>query len=158
MHVGIFPGSFDPFTNGHKDIVQRGLMLLDKIIVAMGVNTDKRRYFDPDSTQAAIANTFAQDKRIQVVQYNELTARLAEKYGAQFLLRGLRNTTDFEFENSVAQINRHLYAHLETVFLITSPQYAPINSSLIREVHQYGGEVSTFLPYDVRQLKVIGAT
>ena len=153
--IGIFPGSFDPFTNGHQDIVQRGLALFDEIIIAMGVNSKKKRYFDATSTQSAIEQTFAANTRVTVVQYNELTALLAQKYGADFLLRGLRNTTDFEFENSVAQINRHLYTHLETVFLITSPQYAPINSSLIREVHKYGGEVSTFLPYSVNQLKVL---
>ena len=87
--------------------------------------------------------------QIKVVTYSELTAEFAKKNGANFLLRGLRNTTDFEYENSIAQVNRHLYAELESVFLITSPQFASISSSIIREVHRYKGDVSDFLPYKI---------
>ena len=94
-----------------------------------------------------IQGTFKGDERIKVLTYSELTAELARKLGARYLLRGLRNTTDFEYENSVAQVNRQLSADLESVFLITSPQFAAISSSIIREVHRYGGDVSTLLPY-----------
>ncbi len=145
--IALFPGSFDPFTKGHHDIVVRGLSIFDKIIIAIGYNTKKVRYFDIEKMVQLMATTFENQQDIEVIVYDELTAEFARKHGARFLLRGLRNTTDFEFENSISQVNRHLYQELETVFLITSPLYAAINSSVIREVHKYGGDVSDFLPY-----------
>ncbi len=145
--VAIFPGSFDPFTKGHEDIVLRSLKLFDEVVVAVGHNTRKKRYFDIDMMLDKIKAAFQNKKRVQVIVYDELTAMLAEKYNAQYLVRGLRNTTDFEYENSISQINKYLNAGLETVFLITSPELAPISSSIIREVHRYGGDVSPFLPY-----------
>jgi len=147
--IAIFPGSFDPFTNGHYDIVNRGLKIFDKIIIAIGHNTQKNRYFDIDLMLDKIRSAFQGETGIEVVTYNELTAGYATKKGARFLLRGLRNTTDFEYENSIAQVNRYLNEDLESVFLITSPGFAAINSSIIREVHRYGGDVSEFLPYDI---------
>lgn len=147
--VAIFPGSFDPFTKGHEDIVLRGLHLFDKIIVGVGHNSTKSRYFSIEKMLGYITTTFSQEPRVEAVTYDELTAQLANRHEARYLLRGLRNTTDFEYENSISQINRSLNDNLETVFLITSPQYAHINSSIIREVHRYGGEVSEFLPYSL---------
>jgi pantetheine-phosphate adenylyltransferase len=147
--IALFPGSFDPFTNGHYDIVNRGLKLFDKIIIAIGHNSQKQRYFPLDQMIAKIRESFEGNARIDVITYNELTASLAEKCGANFLLRGLRNTTDFEYENSIAQVNRYLNDYLESVFLITSPKYAAINSSIIREVHKYKGDISAFLPYRI---------
>lgn len=149
MKIALFPGSFDPFTNGHADIVHRGLQLFDKIIISIGHNSRKQRYFPIEKIITHIQSTFSENKQVEVITYDELTAELAHKYHANYLLRGLRNTTDFEYENSISQINRHLNNHLETVFLITSPQYAHINSSIIREVHRYGGDVNEFLPYQI---------
>lgn len=147
--VAIFPGSFDPFTKGHEDIVNRSLKLFDKVIIAVGYNSKKnKRYFDVDEMVAYI-NLACTSPRVEIIIYNELTAKLAEKYGAEFLIRGLRNTTDFEYENSISQINRYLNVDLETVFLITAPEFAPISSTIIREVHKYGGDVSPFLPYSL---------
>jgi pantetheine-phosphate adenylyltransferase len=146
--IALFPGSFDPFTKGHEDIVLRGLKVFDEIVIAVGYNSQKNtRYFPIEMMVDRISKTFADNDRIKVLTYSELTAELARKYGAKYLLRGLRNTTDFEYENSVAQVTRHLNAELESVFLITSPQLAWISSSIIREVHRYGGDVSTLLPY-----------
>ena len=146
--IAIFPGSFDPYTKGHEDIVNRGLTLFDKIIVAIGYNSAKtKRYFDIDLMVEKITEIHANDDRVTVETYNELTAVFAEKHGAKYLLRGLRNTTDFEYENSIAQVNMHMVDELETVFLITSPKYAHISSTIIREVHFYGGDVSDLLPY-----------
>lgn len=146
--IAIFPGSFDPFTKGHEDIVLRGLRLFDEIIVAIGHNTKKTtRYFEIEAMQQKIHSTFAKYPNISVQVFSELTAEFARRNGASYILRGLRNTTDFEYENSIAQVNRYLNDDLESVFLITSPQYAAINSSIIREVHRYGGDVSEFLPY-----------
>lgn len=146
--IALFPGSFDPFTKGHEDIVIRGLKLFDEIVIAIGYNSKKQtRYVPIEKMIELTEQSFASEPRVSVITYNELTADLAHRLNAKFLLRGLRNTTDFEFENSVSQMNRYLYKELETVFLITSPEYAGINSSIIREVHKYGADVNEFLPY-----------
>lgn len=146
--IALFPGSFDPFTRGHEDIVLRGLSLFDEIIIAIGYNTQKsNRYFEIDLMVEKIKGTFKKYPNIKVITYAELTATFAQKHDARFLLRGLRNTTDFEYENTIAQVNRRLNGELETVFLITSPQFASTSSSIIREVHRYGGDVSELLPY-----------
>lgn len=146
--IALFPGSFDPFTKGHEDIVLRGLKLFDEIIIAIGYNTQKdQRYFRIEVMIEKIQGAFSGHPQISVISYSELTAELARKHGAKYLLRGLRNTTDFEYENSIAQVTRYLNKDLESVFLITSPQFAALNSSIIREVHRYGGDVSQMLPY-----------
>lgn len=146
----IFPGSFDPYTNGHHDIVMRGLNIFDEIIIGIGYNsTKKRRYFDLELMVSKINEIYIPHPEVKVVVYDELTSTLAKKYKAGFLIRGLRNTTDFEYENTISQMNRYLNEGLETVFLITSPEFASISSTIIREVHRYGGSVNKFLPYEV---------
>jgi pantetheine-phosphate adenylyltransferase len=148
--IAIFPGSFDPYTKGHEDIVLRGLQIFDKIIIAIGYNSSKHnRYFDVELMVDKIRQLHRSDERISIEVYNELTAVFAKKHRADYLLRGLRNTTDFEYENSIAQVNMHLVEHLETVFLITSPKYAHISSTIIREVHQYNGDISNLIPYQL---------
>ncbi len=148
--VAIFPGTFDPFTKGHADIVSRSLNLFDELVIAVGFNPSKNsRYFEIDFMIERIQSVYTDEPRVQVVKYNELTASLADKYHAKWLVRGLRNTTDFEYENSISQLNRYLNDRLETIFLITSPELAPISSSIIREVHRYNGDVSEFLPYEL---------
>ncbi len=146
--TALFPGSFDPFTKGHEDIVLRGLKMFDEIVVCIGHNSKKaNRYFDIEFMEQKINDTFKDIPAVSVVVYNRLTAQLATEYDAKFVLRGLRNTTDFEYENSISQVNRDLNKGLETVFLITSPELASVNSSIIREVHRYGGAVEKYLPY-----------
>lgn len=148
--IAIFPGSFDPFTKGHHDIVLRSLALFDSVIIGIGYNsTKKNRYFDIELMVTKIEEVYEDMPRVSVVVYNELTSTLAKKYRAQFLVRGLRNTTDFEYENTISQMNRYLNGELDTVFLITTPQYAAISSTVIREVHRYGGDVDEFLPYSL---------
>ncbi len=148
--IALFPGSFDPFTKGHEDIVKRGLKLFDEIIVAIGYNSKKaNRYFDIEYMEEKINQTFSDTPEVSVLVYNELTAQIADKYEAFYILRGLRNTTDFEYENSISQVNRDLNPKLETVFLITSAELAAVNSSIVREVHRYGGDVQKYLPYDL---------
>ncbi len=146
--VALFAGSFDPFTKGHEDIVLRGLQIFDEVIIAIGYNSAKsNRYFPIEKMIQKIESTFTKYPNIKVLTYSELTAEFAKKHSARFLLRGVRNTTDFEYENSISQINKKLNAELESVFLITTPQLAWISSSVIRDVHRYGGDVSEFLPY-----------
>lgn len=148
--VALFAGSFDPFTKGHEDIVLRGLAMFDEIVIAIGYNSQKsNRYFAIDLMIKKIEGTFKNYPNIKVQTYAELTAEFAKKHKAKFLLRGLRNTTDFEYENSISQINEKLNPELESIFLITTPDLAWINSSVIREVHRYGGDVRKFLPYEL---------
>jgi pantetheine-phosphate adenylyltransferase len=147
--IALFPGSFDPFTKGHEDIVRRGLHLFDEIIIGIGRNASKQRYFTLDQMTAWIESTFRNESAVRVVSYDDLTANVARELGARFLLRGLRNTTDFEYENGISQVNRYVYAEVETVFLITSPHLAPISSSIIRDLHRYGQPVDAFLPYEL---------
>jgi len=145
--IALFAGSFDPFTKGHEDIVLRGLKIFDEIIVAIGYNSKKKRYFDIDYMMEKIESCFSKYEKIKVDKYTELTATYANLQGAKYLLRGMRNTTDFEYENTIAMVNKDLYNGLETVFLITSPKFAFISSTIIREVHTYGGDVSKYIPY-----------
>lgn len=146
-NIALFPGSFDPFTKGHLDIVNRSLRLFHKVIIAIGHNSRKNRYFDISKTKEAMEKYFQDNSQVEVLIYDELTADIAKKKNAKYLIRGLRNTTDFEYENSISQINRYLNHNLETVFLITSTQFSHINSSIIREIQKYGGDISTFIPF-----------
>lgn len=148
--IAFFPGSFDPFTKGHEDIVLRGLTLFDEVVIGIGHNTNKARYFPIEKMITWIEETF-EGKSVKVVSYNDLTANVAKDMGADFLVRGLRNTTDFEYENSIAQVNRYLVENLETVFLITTPHLAPISSTIIRDLHRYGTNVDDFLPYNIHK-------
>lgn len=145
--IAIFPGSFDPFTKGHQDIVMRGLGIFDKIIIAVGQNSSKKRFFDIERMMFKINEAFENVPEVEVKTFKGLTASYAKNEGARFILRGLRNTTDFEYENSIANINKHLAEGLETVFLITSPELAAISSTVIREVYKNGGNVDEFIPY-----------
>ncbi len=145
--IALFPGSFDPFTKGHEDIVLRGLQLFDEVVIGIGRNTRKERYFPLERMIRLIEEAFRHQPAVRVISYDDLTANVARNEGAKFLLRGLRNTTDFEYENGISQVNRYVYEEVDTVFLITSPQLAPISSSIIRDLHRYGQHVDEFLPY-----------
>ncbi|MBC7569466.1 MAG: pantetheine-phosphate adenylyltransferase [Spirosoma sp.] len=152
MRIALFPGSFDPFTKGHEDIVRRGLRLFDEIIIGIGRNARKERYFPLEQMIGLIEEAFADEPAVRIISYDDLTASVARQQGARFLLRGLRNTTDFEYENGISQVNRFVYEEVETVFLITSPSLAPISSSIIRDLHRYGQNVDDFLPYKIKKL------
>ncbi|MCB2377444.1 pantetheine-phosphate adenylyltransferase [Hymenobacter sp. BT635] len=147
--IALFPGSFDPFTNGHLDVVRRGTALFDEVIIAIGNNSSKSRYLPVEQMVTMIEDVFREEPRVSVRAYKGLTATYAREVGAKFLLRGLRNTTDFEYENTIAQANRHVNPELETVFLITSPALAAISSTIIREIHRFGGNVDDFVPFQL---------
>ena len=147
--IAIFPGTFDPFTLGHHNIVLRGLKIFDAIYIAIGNNPEKERYFDVELIKNKIKELYKDENKINIILYNELTAEISKKLNANFILRGLRNTTDFEFENSISQINKDINKNLETIFLITSPKLAPISSTIIRDVIKYGGDINKYLPYKI---------
>lgn len=151
--IALFPGSFDPFTNGHLDVVQRGARMFDEIIIAIGNNSSKQRYIPVEKMIEVINGVFKDQANIRAQAYKGLTAEFAREVGATFLLRGLRNTTDFEYENTIAQANRHINPELETVFLITSPALAAISSTIIREIHRFGGNVDDFIPFPISAIE-----
>ena len=145
--IAVFPGSFDPFTNGHLDIVRRGLRLFDEVIVAIGTNSSKQRYLPIEQMQGLIADLFRDEPRVSVRTFKGLTAEFARATGARFLLRGLRNSPDFEYEKPIAYGNQHVNPDLETVFLLTSPALGAISSTIIRDIHRFGGNVNAFVPF-----------
>ncbi len=144
--VAIFPGSFDPFTIGHASIVERGLPLFDEIVIGVGQNESKRTLYSPAERVAAIARLYADEARVRVESYDDLTIDFARRVGAQFILRGLRSVKDFEYERDIANMNQRL-SGVETVLLFTEPHYASVSSSVVRELINYGKDVSEFLPH-----------
>ena len=144
--IAIFPGSFDPITRGHENIVIRALPLFDKIIIAIGSNQDKKNYFTVKERTGFIQKVFANYPQVTTDTYNGLTVNYCRDVGAQYILRGLRTSADFEFERSIAQINKQLYPAIETVFLLTMPEYTAINSSVVRDILRHDGDASLFIP------------
>lgn len=151
--IGVFPGSFDPFTKGHEDIVRRFIPMFDQVIVAIGVNSSKNYMFSLESRKAHINKLFETDDAVIVEEFNSLTVEFCKEKGAQYLLRGIRNATDADYERSIAQMNYDI-SGIETLFLMTDPALAPINSSIIREIRRNEGDISAFVTHD--ELLVIG--
>lgn len=147
--IAVFPGSFDPITNGHVDIVQRAVGLFDKIIIAVGQNAQKKYMFTREQRVTYIKNAFEGVDEIEVMDFEGLTVDFCRSVGARYILRGLRNPADFEFEKAIAQANRMMDQQLETVFLLTDPEFAAISSSIVRDVYRNGGDVSMFVPVTI---------
>ena len=148
MRRAIFPGSFDPITLGHVDIINRALPLFDEIIIAIGINADKKYMFTLDERVKFIKDNYANEPKIKVETYKGLTIDFCEKKGVEFILRGLRNPADFEFEKAIAQTNRKM-STIETVFLLTSVDTSFISSSIVRDILRNGGQVNGFVPDSV---------
>ena len=149
MKRAIFPGSFDPITLGHYDIIKRGVTLFDEVIVAIGINADKKYMFTVEQRKKFIEDTFADDPKIKVMTYEGLTVDFCKKIDVEFILRGLRNPADFEFEKAIAHTNRDL-APIETVFLLTSANTSYISSSIVRDVIRNHGDYTKLVPKSVR--------
>lgn len=149
MKKALFPGSFDPLTLGHYDIIRRGVTLFDEVIVAIGINADKKYMFSIDERKQFIKEAFADEPRIKVVTYEGLTVEFCKEIGVGFILRGLRNPADFEFEKAIAHTNRKL-TQIETVFLLTAAKTSFISSSIVRDVIRNNGDYTKFVPKSVR--------
>jgi pantetheine-phosphate adenylyltransferase len=149
MKRAIFPGSFDPITLGHYDIIQRGISLFDELIIAIGENADKKYMFDLGQRMHFIQEAFRDEPTIKVQSYSGLTVDFCRQVEANFILRGLRNPADFEFEKAIAHTNRKL-AEIETVFLLTSSGKSYISSSIVRDVIRNGGDYTGLVPETVR--------
>ena len=149
MKKAIFPGSFDPITLGHEDIIKRGISLFDEIVIAIGVNAEKKYMFSLEERKRFIEETFKNEPKVKVITYEGLTIDLCQKVKADFILRGLRNPADFEFEKAIAHTNRRL-SKIETVFLLTAARTSYISSSIVRDVIRNHGEYEMLVPEAVR--------
>lgn len=148
--IALFPGSFDPFTIGHESIIRRALPMFDKIIVAIGYNSEKKEgYFPIEKRLNWIKKIFDNESKIIVSTYDQLTVDFCRKMGAQYILRGLRTSSDFEYERAIAQTNKYLSSEVETVFLLTTPEHTSITSSIVRDVIRHGGDASIFVPKEI---------
>lgn len=148
--IAVFPGSFDPITLGHVSIVKRSLSLFDKIIISVGVNSEKKNMFSLEQRMNWIQEEFKKYPKIFVDSYSGLTVEYCKKVNAGFILRGLRTAADFEFERSIGQINKKLDHNIETVFLLTEPEYTPVSSSIVRDVIKNHGNISEMVPLVVK--------
>ena len=144
--IAVFPGSFDPITKGHESIIKRAIPLFDKIIVAVGINTEKKQYFTIEQRINWIKKVFEGNASISVEQYSGLTVDFCKKVNAHYILRGLRTSADFEFERSIGQMNKLMLPEIETIFLLTTPEFSALNSSIVRDILRNGGDVSKFVP------------
>lgn len=150
--IALFPGSFDPLTNGHLNMIERGTKMFDKVIVGVFVNTNKTALFTLDEKLTLIKQAVAHLENVEVIaQESKLTVESAAELGANFLIRGIRNVKDYEYEKDIAMMNHHLAPELETVFLLADEAYAHVSSSLLKEVLKFGGDVSAYLPLVVDQ-------
>ena len=148
MKKAVFPGSFDPITLGHVDLIYRGLEIFDEIIIAIGVNADKKQLFPLEDKIQQIKNTFINEPRIKVASYKGLTIDFCKSVNSKYILRGLRNSSDFNYEQSIAQTNSSL-SSIESVFLISSPQLAHISSTIVRDIIRNEGDYKNFVPKSV---------
>ena len=144
--IAVFPGSFDPVTLGHVDIVQRASTLFNQLFIAIGTNINKKRLFPLDQSIEMIERTFSGNPKIKVISYDGLTVDLCKRLDANVIVRGIRNVSDFEFERSLAAMNRALNPEIETIFYDSAPAYLPISSTIIRDIINNKGDISKFVP------------
>jgi pantetheine-phosphate adenylyltransferase len=144
--IAVFPGSFDPITRGHESIIRRALPLFDEIIIALGENVEKKSYFPLDDRLEWLKKVFSDEPKIRVMKYSGLTVDFCRKINAGYILRGLRTSADFEFERTIGLMNKAIFPGIETVFLLSAPEYAALSSSVIRDILKNGGDASNFVP------------
>ena len=148
--ICLFPGTFDPVTLGHVDVIERAVSMFDKLIIGVGINSSKQPMFTLEQRTQWISEIFANDPRVEVTGYEGLTVDFCRKVNAHYILRGIRYIADFEYEKAIADMNRMLAPDIETVFLTCSPLYSTISSTLVRDVIRNGGNAGIFLPKEVK--------
>ncbi|MAO33834.1 MAG: pantetheine-phosphate adenylyltransferase [Flavobacteriales bacterium] len=149
IKIAVFPGSFSPFTKGHKAIIKRALPLFDKIIIAVGINYKKHQHYSIEKRIKWINDIYFNNPKIFIKSYKGLTVDFCKKENAKYILRGLRDFNDFKFEKNIAQMNKSLNSEIETIFLITSPETSHISSTIVRDIIKNGGDAKQFLPKEI---------
>jgi pantetheine-phosphate adenylyltransferase len=147
--IAVFPGSFDPITKGHENIVRRGLPLFDEIIVAIGYNTNKNYFFSQERREHFIKKVFENESKVKVARYSGLTVNYCKEIGAKFILRGLRTSADYEFERAIAQMNHSMAPEVDTIFIVSEPSLSHISSTIVRDILLYQGDITEFVPSGV---------
>ena len=142
--IGLFPGSFDPFTKGHEAVITKSLQLFDEVIIGIGINSTKNYLFSLDKRKAHIESLFKNEPKVSVGQFQTLTVNYCKDIGANYIIRGLRDSKDFQYEKSIAHMNFDI-SGIDTVFFLTEQKYSAINSSIIREIHKNGGPINSFV-------------
>jgi pantetheine-phosphate adenylyltransferase len=146
MKIALFPGSFDPVTKAHVDILKRSISLFDKVYIGIGLNSTKQPFITPEKREQMLKAVFADEPKIEVVMYEGLTIEFCKQIGASYMIRGIRTVSDFEYEKAIAQMNHALEPAIESIFIVSKPGYSSISSTIVREILKYHGDVSQFIP------------
>jgi pantetheine-phosphate adenylyltransferase len=146
MKIALFPGSFDPVTKAHVDIVKRSIGLFDKVYIGIGVNSTKAGLLSVETREKMLRAVFANEPKIHVIAYEGLTVSFCKSIGANYMIRGIRTVSDFEYEKAIAQMNHALMPDIESIFIVSKPGYSSISSSIVREIMRYNGDVAQFIP------------
>lgn len=147
--IAVFPGSFDPFTVGHESIVRRALALFDRVIIAVGENAEKKNLFSIEMRLKMIAKVFEGESRVEITRFTGLTVEFCRKHNARYIVRGLRTAVDFEYERAMGHMNWKMAPEIDTVFLLTSTEHTPVNSTIVRDIIKHGGDASMFVPSSI---------
>jgi pantetheine-phosphate adenylyltransferase len=146
MKIALFPGSFDPVTKAHVDIIQRSKSLFDKVIIGIGANSTKSSLLTPDTREKMLKAVFANEPKIEVTTYEGLTVEFCKRINSKYMIRGIRTVSDFEYEKAIAQMNHSLEPDIESIFILSKPGYSSISSTIVRDILRYNGDVSKFVP------------
>ena len=146
MKIALFPGSFDPVTKAHVDILKRSVSLFDKVVIGIGVNSTKQALLSLEVRKKMLEAVFADEKNIEVQTYSGLTVNFCKEIGANYMIRGIRTVSDFEYEKAIAQMNHALIPEIESIFIVSKPGYSSISSTIVRDILRNGGDVSQFIP------------
>lgn len=152
MKIALFPGSFDPVTKAHVDILKRSLPLFDKVIVGIGLNSTKAPYLSIDTRKAMLNAVFANEPKVEVQTYEGLTVEFCKKINASYMIRGIRTVSDFEYEKAIAQMNHALVPEIESIFIVSKPGYSSISSTIVRDIMRNHGDVKQFIPQEAFDL------
>lgn len=150
--IALFPGSFDPITIAHVDILNRAFPLFDEVVVGIGLNSQKQSFFPARKRMEFLETIFGENPSVKVVSYEGLTVRFCKEIGANYMIRGIRTVSDFEYEKSIAQMNHAMYPQIESIFILSKPGYSAISSTIVRDIIRNGGDVSQFVPKEITHL------
>jgi pantetheine-phosphate adenylyltransferase len=149
MKIALFPGSFDPVTKAHVDILKRSISLFDKVVIGIGLNSTKQALLPIEARKKMLEAVFANEPKVEIETYSGLTVDFCKEIGANYMIRGIRTVSDFEYEKAIAQMNHALVPEIESIFIVSKPGYSSISSSIVRDILRYKGDISQFVPKEV---------